>query len=689
MHRRPRSPHFWEEAPFLRPCLALTAGIILYDSLLPPASWRIGLCIPGLATLGALIATALHRSPPRWLSGLQQVLIPTFFFTLGILAFASRDLRLQPDFPGGAPTGPTLAVVSGAPRVFGSGSSFAIELLASIDSGKSRRLKAGGRVVCYRDSSGVRSVLEGDTLMLRGTWERFKASGNPYEPDLLAAMRRKGLFFRMQCGASAVMHVGRPDPGSHRWLRRIHDACAEQLTRFIPNRRAFGLIQAMLLGDEAGFDPVLRGLYADTGIIHIVSISGSHVAMLFAVIAGLLQWIPGERGAWFRYGLGLLLVWMYVLVAGAPPSALRSAVMFSVVALSTLGKREGRGLNTLCTAAFILLLAEPAWLFAPGFQLSFAAVLSLMLFYTPLQRLVRIRKKPLRWLWQAVCASIAAEVLTAPIVIWYFHSFPLMFIPANILAGLVIGGAGLIGGLLVILCSPVPVLAAAIGRFLGWMLDHTNEGLSMMQRFSPESLRHVYFSATFFGLVSLTIILFATAWLRKLRRPLLAGLSCCCALVFMNILNTATALKQRRLIVYSNGREALIDEIRGMSHLPVAGAASDYHAAAARTALGAWREHPSMDSTYAMTHLSGKKILILRDSLLLKPKGTIPVDVLILTQQMRRLNVGDALRCFDPKEIVLAGRLSKYRTDIWRDSCAKRGIPLHDVGRTGAWQPEN
>jgi competence protein ComEC len=498
-------------------------------------------------------------------------------------------------------------------------------------------------------------------------------------------MRRKGLHFRLQTGASGIRLLGRPDPASYGVLRRIHNHCAGQLNRFIPDRKALGLIQAMLLGDEAGFDPVLRGLYADTGIIHIISISGSHVAMLFAVIAALLQWIPGERGAWIRYGTGLLLVWLYVLVAGAPPSALRSAVMFSVVALSTLSKREGRGLNTLCSAGFILLIAEPAWLFAPGFQLSFAAVLSLMLFYQPLQRLLPVRHRPLRWIWQAVCASIAAEVLTAPIVLLYFHSFPLMFIPANILAGVMIGAGGLIGGMLVIVLSPIPPLAHALGTLLGWMLDITNHGLSGLQRLSPEAFRHLYLSTGGFILLMAGIILMAVAWLRKNRGAFLIGMFAAAALLTLNLADAIHRQRQHRLVIYNNGRQALIDEIRNSGHLGLATAQSDYHASPARDAWGAWsRSNDTKGSPYF--HFGKQRLLILSDSGLRKPTSRLPVDVLILTQAARRIRIDSALHCFQPGCVVLASRVSERRCRLWADSCRQRGIRFHAVQTMGAWQ---
>src|SRR5690606_35291651 len=149
----------------------------------------------------------------------------------------------------------------------------------------------------------------------------------------------------------------------------------------------------------------LRQAYADTGVVHIVSISGSHTAMLFLVVTWLFFWLRRPGLQWIKYAAGVALVWVYVLVAGAPPSALRSAVMFTVFALSFMTERGQQPLNTLLMAAFVLLMANPMFLFAIGFQLSFTAVLSLILFYQPIYRLWPQRTLLGRRLWQLTAGS--------------------------------------------------------------------------------------------------------------------------------------------------------------------------------------------------------------------------------------------------------------------------------------------
>src|SRR5690606_16379397 len=160
---------------------------------------------------------------------------------------------------------------------------------------------------------------------------------------------------------------------------KTHARAMHILDHYIKDTATLGLIQAMLLGDEMNFDPELRQSYVETGIIHIVAISGSHVMVFFGIISFLFFWLKSPRYEFIKYLISVPLVCFYVAVAGAPTSAVRAAIMFSFIALGLLIQKERQPLNQLFATAFFMLLYEPMWFFAVGFQLSFAAVLSLII----------------------------------------------------------------------------------------------------------------------------------------------------------------------------------------------------------------------------------------------------------------------------------------------------------------------
>jgi competence protein ComEC len=159
-------------------------------------------------------------------------------------------------------------------------------------------------------------------------------------------------------------------------------------------------------------------------------------------------------------------LWGYSLLSGASPSVIRSAAMFTLVLYARSIFRETIFINTLAASAFLLLCFEPNWSRDIGFQLSYAAVLSLSLFSKPLNRMISPQNKILASVWNAASVSLSAQVLTTPLSIYYFHQFPSYFLLANLLA-VPLSSAILIGGIL--LCAFSFILP--MGQFIGWILD--------------------------------------------------------------------------------------------------------------------------------------------------------------------------------------------------------------------------
>jgi competence protein ComEC len=234
----------------------------------------------------------------------------------------------------------------------------------------------------------------------------------------------------------------------------------------IPRRSENGFLEALLFGYTEDLDPALMKSYADTGVIHIIAISGLHLAL----ICQILQLVLIKRGRghfvnWINFILMVSILWAYSLFSGASPSVIRAAAMFSLSLFARNILREPVLYNTLAASAFILLCYEPDWLWDTGFQLSYAAVLGLGLFASPLQKLFLTQNKILQALWKATSVSLAAQVLTTPLSIYYFHQFPVYFLFANLIAVPLSSGI-LIGGILLCLSYPIQPLA----NFLGWTL---------------------------------------------------------------------------------------------------------------------------------------------------------------------------------------------------------------------------
>jgi competence protein ComEC len=525
----------------------------------------------------------------------------------------------------------------------------------------------------------------GDTLLVPASWAPIRNNGNPFEFDNVAFQHRKGIHFLQYCPPEAIMVFGKTNRKSS-FLGGVHNWCNLQLRTYVHDTATLGLLQAMLLGDDSSFDPELRQAYAQTGVIHIVSISGSHVAVLFLVISGLLFWMKGSRGKWIKYGLGVALVWVYVLMAGAPPSAVRSAIMFTVIALGVVTSNEGHNLNTLLAAAFALLLAEPAWIFSVGFQLSFGAVLSMLLFYSPIYRLWPQQSWIGKKSWQAVSASLSAEILTAPLVIYYFHNFPLVFIVANLLSAVLIGLCALVGGLAIIAFCWIAPLAHGIGWLVVYLVTIFNKAVTWLQTINPASFQ--YLQITVAELLTIYVIISAAAFLllRRRKSAVFTMLFASCVLLALLLFDQFITLRQERLIVYNNGRHPLVEVIRGdrFKTLPGSSTASAYAANAAHIGMHAWHKE-DLNMSGPCASINGKNVLVLSDTGTNVWHTQWPVDVLVLCRPLRGLMPDKILHTFRPRQLVLASNPGDYQLRKWEDSCRAAGVPLHAVSVSGAY----
>jgi len=359
--------------------------------------------------------------------------------------------------------------------------------------------------------------------------------------------------------------------------------------------------------------------------------------------------------------------------------------MFSVIALSVVWERPGQALNTLVVAAFILLLGNPQWLFSVGFQLSFFAVLSLLIFYKPICACWPQTNRIGRFLWQAVAASIAAEVLTAPLVAYYFHNFPLLFIIANLFSVALVGLGALIGGIAIIALCWIPQLALLVGKVVTLFVTLFNAVIVTLQQYNPDSFQALQIGLGELLLLYLLLGAMGYGWLQQQRTAILVALPAACGLLLLLCRNGADAACQDKLVVYNNGRQPLVERIRGTRYTTLAGqSAGNYHAREAHIGWHSRKAATGRDDPSFLT-IGGRTVLLLLDSSVNSYTYPFPVDVLILCRPLRRLQPSSIISNFRAETIVIASRASPYQLRRWSDSCARHSVRFINVAEEGAY----
>lgn len=235
----------------------------------------------------------------------------------------------------------------------------------------------------------------------------------------------------------------------------------------------YAVVAAMALGDKSQLTNELRKTYAITGASHILALSGLHLGIIYTLLSLLLS-----RRRWQVVSQVVIVVciWLYVFLVGMTVSVVRSAVMITVYALLSLGHRDKMSVNTLAFAAIVMLLFNPLSLFDVGFQMSFMAVLAILLFYPLFEGVwsqpFLMDHRVFKWLWTMLSVSCAAQIGVAPLIVYYFGRFSCFFLLTNLL---VVPAATLILYLsLVVLLIPslaylLIYIVDALNRLLTWI----------------------------------------------------------------------------------------------------------------------------------------------------------------------------------------------------------------------------
>jgi len=193
------------------------------------------------------------------------------------------------------------------------------------------------------------------------------------------------------------------------------------------NHDVAAVVAAITLGDKSSLTKELKEAYSISGGSHILALSGLHLGILYAVLVFLL----GRRMNAWKQLLALVAVWSFVILVGCSYSVVRSAVMLSVYGVLSIMRRGHLPLNTWAMALFIMLVSNPWSIFDVGMQMSFLAVLSILIYYKPIYRMLPVVNPLVRWIWGMVCVSVSAQIAVAPLIAFYFHRFSLWFVLTN------------------------------------------------------------------------------------------------------------------------------------------------------------------------------------------------------------------------------------------------------------------
>ncbi|MBL4586513.1 MAG: ComEC family competence protein, partial [Flavobacteriales bacterium] len=296
-------------------------------------------------------------------------------------------------------------------------------------------LRENGKVLFYFSKDSLSQQLEyGNILVLNSKLNRVQGMGNPNEFNYARYLRFHNILFRGYVKNDGWQLLSEGEPSLKRWFLRIRFMLVEKLKAARLGKNELSVASALILGYRADHDKELMSAYAGAGATHVLAVSGLHVGIVYVILNGLLKFMDrSKRGRILKTILLIILLFGYAGLTGLSASVFRAATMFSFVAVGKAFNRDTNIFNTLAASAFCLILYEPMIVMQVGFQLSYLAVMGIVLIQPLLFNLYTCKNQFMDWAWSITCVSVAAQLATFPLGLLYFHQFPNLFLLSNLL----------------------------------------------------------------------------------------------------------------------------------------------------------------------------------------------------------------------------------------------------------------
>ena len=277
---------------------------------------------------------------------------------------------------------------------------------------------------------------------------------------------------------------------SAQWVIGTRAYFLAKLDHAFSNPASNAFAKSLLFGTKTDMSPALKTAYQQLGILHIIAISGMHLDILFKLLEKCTRWLPNQLWAkWTKLVTLLLLVWSYTLIAHAGPSVVRASLFFSTLLIGRFFHLNIFSLNTISIGIMLVLLYNSQIITGIGLQLSYAAVVGIHFFYKPLLQLVPMDNQILRIAWNNLSISIAAQLTTLPIILYYFHSSSSLSIIGNFLF-VPISSILLYGLLLLIVLPNIAFTHRTIAKGIDWYIETMNESIRLFFQSLQMADRH-------------------------------------------------------------------------------------------------------------------------------------------------------------------------------------------------------
>ncbi len=418
----------------------------------------------------------------------------------------------------------------------------------------------------------VGPIVHGDALIAKGRLQPIPTPTNPGTFDYRKYLLRQNIFSQSFLQPDEYMLV--KDNGGfsiYALSMRLREWVRGQVAQYIAAPKEQQIAMALIVGIKDYIDSEVKRAYAAAGATHVLAVSGLHVGILYLFMSLLLKRY-GKRSIW-RFlipAINLCTIWLYAMITGLSASVFRAAIMFSVMILAETFGKQKNVYNSLGIAALVLVMIDPNNVFQVGFQLSFVAVLGIAYIHPRIYLGLNFGHPLSDKIWSMTCVSIAAQISTAPLTIFYFHQFPTYALLSNLVVIPAASGILLLGIPMVVLGFWISWLAKIAGFLIGAIIRLLNYLMIQVEHLPWSTLEWLYFNRSEVLLMYGALMLFLISRNNRSFSALAGSVILSALLLFSIHWRQYQALGRREIVIYDVGGESVVDIIHnGQAQLVV------------------------------------------------------------------------------------------------------------------------
>ena len=544
--------------------------------------------------------------------------------------------------------------------------------------------KTTGKVLVSLHKDSLNTQLNIDnSILVKTLIERAPSSKNPYQFEYKSYLKTLDVYHQTRINTSEILKISTTEKTIRGTAESAREFLIHKLSATPIPIRERAIIQALVLGQKRDIDKTQYQEFAAAGAIHILAVSGLHVGIIYFILLFISRPLQYLKYGRILQSLSIIVcLWAYAYITGLSPSVCRAVTMFSFLGFATLSKRKTNTANTLLLSFIFLLIYNPMLIFHVGFQMSYMAVLAIIVIQPKLYNYYTPRNYFKRLFWGILTVTFAAQIGIMPLSLYYFHQFPGLFFISNLVIlpflSLILGG-----GILIILLAAINFSWDWIYISYGWIVNQLNNFIKWISQQDSFLFTDIFFSTEMLIASYILLISCILYWSKQSFKRL--------AIILVSILMISGLFHwqthkdtKTELVIFHKSRNSLI-AIKEGNNLQVISTDS----------INLKHKYPIKNykierNITEIKHLKFQNIFTYKNQLFTIIDSSAVYssksqNAIVVLTQSPKINLERLIDSLQPLQIIADGNNYRSYVERWEKTCLNKKIPFHSTYEKGAY----